>query len=307
MQALWSTILTRTSLIGSPLLIAFVLGVGSFFIYTQHSKLSSLEEKIVAQQEFTASTTHALAESIQLIEKNLIETKTLNQNLSQNLSEEQQTLALLTQDLQKVTGTVGALDKLRRIDPELLQKYSKVYFLNEHYVPSGLSDIDPKYLYDQKTTKKFHTNVLHHLTAMLEDAKLAGVNIYIKSGYRSYAEQATIKTTYSVIYGTGSNKFSADQGYSEHQLGTTVDLITDNMRGELTGFEKTPAYTWLIENAWKYGFILSYPKGNTYYIFEPWHWRYVGVGLAMKLHQENVGFYDMDQRAIDETLLNFFD
>jgi len=75
----------------------------------------------------------------------------------------------------------------------------------------------------------------------------------------------------------------------------------------LTGFENTEAYTWLQENAYKYGFVLSYPKGNGYYVFEPWHWRFVGKDLAIKLHREDKNFYDLDQRQIDEYLVSIFD
>jgi len=55
-------------------------------------------------------------------------------------------------------------------------------------------------------------------------------------------------------------------------------------------FNKTKAYQWLLNNAYKYGFILSYPENNEYYIYEPWHWRFVGIKLATKLHNENKFF-----------------
>ena len=99
----------------------------------------------------------------------------------------------------------------------------------------------------------------------------------------------------------------AGQGYSEHQLGTTLDFITPGQNGNLTGFDKTDAYLWLQNNAYKYGFILSYPKGNTYYMYEPWHWRFVGIKLATYLHDTNLNFYNMDQRDIDKYLINTFD
>ena len=53
--------------------------------------------------------------------------------------------------------------------------------------------------------------------------------------------------------------------------------------------------------------MLSYPKGNAYYIFEPWHWRFVGKDLAKDLHRHKEYFYDWDQRDIDEYLIDFFD
>jgi D-alanyl-D-alanine carboxypeptidase len=143
---------------------------------------------------------------------------------------------------------------------------------------------------------------------MLDQAKQDGVSLYVKSAYRSFAEQKSLKSTYSVTYGAGTaNTFSADQGYSEHQLGTTLDVISSGQGGKLDGFDKTKAYTWMQENAYKYGFVLSYPKGNKYYTYEPWHWRYVGTKLAAYLHVTNKQFYDLDQREIDAYLVNFFD
>ena len=69
----------------------------------------------------------------------------------------------------------------------------------------------------------------------------------------------------------------------------------------------TPAYQWMTDNAHKYGFVLSYPKDNSYYVYEPWHWRFVGVKLATDLHNQGKNFYDLDQRVIDTYLVNIFD
>jgi D-alanyl-D-alanine carboxypeptidase len=111
-----------------------------------------------------------------------------------------------------------------------------------------------------------------------------------------------------MTFGSGTaNSFSADQGYSEHQLGTAVDFTTPAIGAVLTGFDKTASYQWLQANAYKYGFVLSYPKGNGYFVFEPWHWRYVGVELATFLHDQGKNFYDLDQRTIDSYLIKFFD
>jgi D-alanyl-D-alanine carboxypeptidase len=136
------------------------------------------------------------------------------------------------------------------------------------------------------------------------------VQLKIISAYRSFGEQATLKAEYKVTYGSGANAFSADQGYSEHQLGTAIDLTTDkdgnafsNAKG---GFDSTNGYTWMNDNAYKYGFVLSYPKGNAYYQYEPWHWRFVGVALATRLHDNGQHFYDLDQREIDGYLALMF-
>lgn len=146
------------------------------------------------------------------------------------------------------------------------------------------------------------------LQAMLTAASSSNATMYVASAYRSFGTQAALKSEYVMTYGEGANTFSADQGYSEHQLGTTVDLITTGMGGELTtDFAKTDAFKWLQANAYKYGFEMSYPEGNSYYQYEPWHWRFVGVKLTNYLHKNSMNFYDMDQRAIDAYLPDLFD
>jgi len=72
-------------------------------------------------------------------------------------------------------------------------------------------------------------------------------------------------------------------------------------------FEQTNAYQWLLENAYKYGFILSYPENNSFYQYEPWHFRFVGKSLARYLHEEKQNFYDVSQAKIDAYLINIFD
>lgn len=206
-----------------------------------------------------------------------------------------------------LAGTVSDLDKLSKTDEELLEKYSKVYFLNENYVPSDLDKIDDEYVYNEDRDFYLHADVLPFLEDMLEDAKDDGVDIWVTSAYRSFGEQAQLKSQYQISYGSGANTFSADQGYSEHQLGTTIDFTTTGLGGGLAGFGSTAAFEWLEKNAYKYGFVLSYPENNAYYVYEPWHWRFVGRELADDLHDDDQHFYDLPQREIDSYLLHIFD
>lgn len=206
-----------------------------------------------------------------------------------------------------LAGTVSDLDKLSKTDKELLQKYSKVYFLNEHYVPSDISEIDDEWKYDETRDHRLHSKAIPFFEDMVEDAKEDGIDLWVVSAYRSFEYQSQLKGAYTVTYGTGANAFSADQGFSEHQLGTAVDFTTGGLGGGLTGFGSTPAYQWLRENAHEYGFTLSYPENNAYYVFEPWHWRFVGTELAEHLHDNDLNFYDVPQREIDQYLLHIFD
>jgi zinc D-Ala-D-Ala carboxypeptidase len=228
--------------------------------------------------------------------------------LSESLQAERERNDSFSEQIKGAEEIVDKFRKLSSIDPEILKKYSKTYFLSEHYVPSSLSIINKKYLYQEDDPEQIHSEVEPYLTEMIEDAKKDGVDLYIGSAYRSFGIQTGLKSNYIVTYGYGTaNDFSAEQGYSEHQLGTAVDFLTTGIGGTLEGFGETEAFEWLENNAYKYGFVLSYPESNEYYIYEPWHWRFVGEKLAGYLHENNIYFYEMDQRDIDEYLVYIFD
>ena len=129
----------------------------------------------------------------------------------------------------------------------------------------------------------------------------------ITSAYRSFDRQQELKSYYQTIYGEGANQFSADQGYSEHQLGTTVDFVSPESNNQLSGFGSTSAYQWLLENAYQFGFVMSYPEDNQFYVFEPWHWRFVGTELANDLRQDNKFLFEYDERELQTYRLNLFD
>jgi D-alanyl-D-alanine carboxypeptidase len=266
------------------------------------SEISNLSSKIIVLENKLASTTVDLNTNIQK------SNATLSDTLKQNVGNIEQKLGAYSQEVGSYTDTVTTLQKLSKTDPQLLVKYSKVFFLNENYAPARLTEIPNEYKYSDSKVLKLNTQVWPYVKKMIDDAKKAGINIYAFSAYRSFNEQQALKGQYSVTYGAGSaNSFSADQGYSEHQLGTTLDFMTQGLNGNLDGFENTKAYQWLSDNAFRYGFIMSYPKNNKFYVFEPWHWRFVGVELAIDLHNKKINFYDMDQRAIDEYLVSIFD
>jgi D-alanyl-D-alanine carboxypeptidase len=258
-------------------------------------------------REFTA-TKQNLADRVATLEAGLATSTLTSQELAQKLLEEQQKSSEFEESISDIAGTVGTLEKLSKTDRELLQKYSKVYFLSDNYVPMRLKDIDTDYLNDSKTDLQFHALALPYLEKMIRAAEDDGVSLKVVSAYRSFGTQSALKNGYLVTYGSGANQFSADQGYSEHQLGTTVDLTTPGQTPALAiSLETTPAYEWLTKNAYRYGFVLSYPKGNAYYQYEPWHWRFVGRSLATRLHNDDQYFSDMDQRDIDKYLVKIFD
>lgn len=130
------------------------------------------------------------------------------------------------------------------------------------------------------------------LNKMIEDGRKAGLNIIYRSGFRSYAEQTQLYNGYVQRDGKkAADKYSAAPGTSEHQTGLAFDVGTNPSNSDFkTSFGKTAEGKWLAKNAYKYGFILRYPKGKeniTGYQYEPWHFRYVGKKDAKAIHDKN--------------------
>lgn len=305
----------------SPTTTAIILAVTTVTLagtsYYFYSESTTLTNQV---QELTASRTDAEVRN-QEKDEALAEASTTIAALSDKLDLTQEELDEVEDDYRRekrknddfedefreTIDTIKDLDKLSKTDEELLQKYSKVAFLNEHYVPTNLREIDDEFKYSEDRRHQLHSNVMPFFEEMLEDAKRDDIDLWVVSAYRSFDTQAQLKGAYLVQYGSGANTFSADQGFSEHQLGTAVDFTTGGLGGGLDGFGNTEAFEWLEDNAHKYGFILSYGQNNPFYVYEPWHWRFVGTELARDLNRSNDTFYTMDQREINEYLLNIFD
>lgn len=231
-----------------------------------------------------------------------------NANLTQDVAEQQAIIDNFSGQISRITNTVGTLEKLAATDPELLKKYSRVYFLNENYVPAKLGQVEQEYAFSNSGGNfLINADVWPFLKRLLDAARADGQELLIASAFRSFDTQGALNASYRVTYGSGANQFSAEQGYSEHQLGTAVDFTTPTAGAVFARFANDPAYQWLLDNAHRYGFVLSYPEGNTYYKYEPWHWRFVGRELAIHLKNEGKYFYDLDQREIDAYLVKLFD
>ncbi len=263
-------------------------------------QLASSSEAFAIERETASSTIAELSSRLSLTAEEL-------DDIEGDYRKEKNKNDEFEDQIKKISGTVGVLDKLSKTDKELLQKYSKVYFLNENYIPSNIKQIESTYLLPGRKSQSFHGNALPYLEDMIEAAADDDIVLKVVSAYRSFDEQMQLKGAYTQSYGSGANAFSADQGYSEHQLGTTLDLSDPITNGPYLSFKNTEAYTWLQENAHRYGFILSYPENNTFYVFEPWHWRFVGEDLASDLHKDDANFYDWEQRKIDTYLVSIFD
>lgn len=285
----------------SLVLLLVLLGVySSYQIYDYKKRIQNLQsESDNLKNDLTVLNTR-YTETLALLETNKKDKESVMESLNQIGLDYNNLMQKYNQSIDELT----TLQRTAQIDDELLKKYSKFYFLNENYKPENLSELSTNFTENGKKISLLPI-VKFRLENMFLTAKADGVELLVNSGYRSFEEQKNLKSRYSQVYGTKANQFSADQGYSEHQLGTTVDITDGNTVLEQS-FEKTKSYKWLQENAYKYGFILSYPKNNKFYIYEPWHWRFVGLTLAKYLHENNLNFYDLDQKEIDKYKLDLF-
>ncbi|MBR3895146.1 MAG: M15 family metallopeptidase [Clostridia bacterium] len=206
------------------------------------------------------------------------------------------------------------------LSKEYLLLANKNCVLGEDYVPENLVSLPRAW-----TTRsmKLERRAAAALSEMVEEMLAAGVSdTYVTSAYRTYAYQQArfdeyranemkditedayavlgydhIYNKYLVNHRTGLDaqdaervvlSYSARPGTSEHQTGLCVDFITEGMGGKLdASFENYEAYTWLSQNAYRFGFILRYPKDKTEitgYQYEPWHYRFVGREAATDIY-----------------------
>lgn len=128
---------------------------------------------------------------------------------------------------------------------------------------------------------QLRTQAANSFNEMVDAAAAQGINLVGVSGFRSIKDQEYL--FYEIAKQRGQTpeeraKVSAPPGYSEHHTGLTVDFGDGNNPSTHveTSFENTEAYRWLAENGPKYGWEMSFKKGDPNVAYEPWHWRYVG-------------------------------
>ncbi len=183
------------------------------------------------------------------------------------------------------------------------------------YTVAGLRTLDKSYTTSGKSIQ-LETNAAIAAEALMAEMRACGFeDITITSAYRSYDYQKNLFDKYIADEkaknpGLSDEKikeivlgYSAEPGYSEHHSGLVIDFITSGMNdlynyGSETpnnsadrGFAETEEYRWLLDNAHKFGFILRYPEdkvSETKYNYESWHFRFVGVDAATKIHENNI-------------------
>lgn len=163
----------------------------------------------------------------------------------------------------------------------LVNKYNK---LGSEYIPSDLTNVS-------HGSGKLRKEAQVAFDKMCEAAKKENIILYGGSGYRSYSHQSRLYNNYVARDGKAeADTYSARAGYSEHQTGLAMDIL--NGRWDYID-DTDKEYTWLINNSYKYGFILRYLEGKeevTGYMYEPWHYRYVGIETATEITKLNITY-----------------
>lgn len=161
-----------------------------------------------------------------------------------------------------------------------------------------LAKIESRFSSGAESSKYFDSRAVSYLNEMCKAALDDGVRLISVSSYRTYAYQQAlynnrVKRCINEGYGEAEAKkvaatIVALPGTSEHHLGLAVDINSVE-----ESFENTAAFRWLSKNAENYGFILRYPKDKqsiTKIIYEPWHYRYVGVEHAKRMNSLGMCF-----------------
>lgn len=180
----------------------------------------------------------------------------------------------------------------------LLAVITRRYGLSRDYAPTDLVALNDVLSNDVTLGYPLEVRavIVDPLLQMITDMQAAGLQPQVLSGYRSYSAQAIAYNKWANEFPGHVNIISAPPGHSEHQLGTTIDFGSPELP-QYTGdptlqfhtyFYKTNEGIWLLANAHRYGFALSYPLETfelTGFYYEPWHYRYVGVEMATHLQE----------------------
>ena len=183
-------------------------------------------------------------------------------------------------------------DKASKLDV-IVNKY---YKLDKDYEPEDLTIINSKFA---SGTQKLRKEAADKFEEMASDMLKENLKIYAGSTYRSYSYQEGLYNRYVKKDGfKEAETYSARAGYSEHQLGLAVDIVNGKWNYLSEGDKE---YTWLVNNSYKYGFILRYPHESEYitgYVFEDWHFRYLGIELATKVHESKLTYDEYIARGM---------
>ena len=170
-----------------------------------------------------------------------------------------------------------------------LMLVNKFHYLTKDYTPDNIVEVKNTYAYG---SNEIIEEVYNAFKNMWTAAKKEDLSLIITSSYRDYEFQERLWNNYAAANSEEwADSVAARAGYSEHQTGFTLDIVTYN--SNMNDFEETDEFKWLQKNAYKYGFILRYPKDKTDitgYDYESCHYRYDGKEIAEKIHKENITY-----------------
>ncbi len=167
-----------------------------------------------------------------------------------------------------------------------------IYRLPSTYAPTDLVDTSAA---GANGGHRIRRVALDDFSALVQAARASGRPIRVISAYRSYASQVATFADWVRRRGeTAALRGSARPGHSEHQLGTTLDVTHagGSAGWNYADWASNPTGAWMRDNAWRYGFVMSYPKSSSFaercYDYEPWHYRYVGRDMARDVHTAKI-------------------
>ena len=225
---------------------------------------------------------------------------------AQTLEQEQQEEAavqelvlpdVLEEETAQNTGDTAEEQGTEEMEEHLPEDWNLILVNRTHPIPEDyqveLKNIGSGHKIDARAYDDFR--------AMIQAAKSEGVYIYVTSSYRDLDKQTELynKKVESYVtqgYSYENAKEQAGQvvavpGTSEHHLGLALDLVSSEYRRLDEKQENTKGFKWLKEHSWEYGFILRYPNGETDItgiIYEPWHFRYVGLEAAKEITESGL-------------------
>ena len=181
-------------------------------------------------------------------------------------------------------------DSVEEKDPDSLTALvNKHSYVSDSYEPSDLVDMEDDYSNNYYGVNRLRKEAYENFKEMIDAAKKSGYTIFADTTYRSYDRQQQVYINYAYEHTEEEvAKNAARAGYSEHELGTAIDVSN----GWLIE-EGDPEYKWLEQNAYKYGFIIRYKskfENITKYATEGWHIRYVGKEAAETIYKKNITF-----------------
>jgi D-alanyl-D-alanine carboxypeptidase len=190
-----------------------------------------------------------------------------------------------SESLDEIVGIVNVRNIKQSSEKNIEFPYvNKKISISNDYIPSNLVDVYKTY---SNRNVKINEKAYICFKNLHRAAEKENINILISSGYRNYNEQLKIVNLNLIEHDSKwVDIYMAQPGHSEHQTGLAIDVdISTDSEDPSSGFD------WLEANAYKYGFILRYPRNKekiTGYNYEPWHYRYVGKEIAKEIYESDI-------------------